>query len=224
VQQFAGDKYTIALQKGLALSDIERKDIAERMSRYTGLSVEYIQRSNLRIEAHRFMRELLRDRGQTVGRYDSRFLGKDSTDINERPEYDPSYTAVQGAFTEAFNTYVRGSLKYESDHSYEILTGRVQPWNFGSANNRYLNVAPQLRSAMATNPDLRVFVANGYYDLATPFAATEYTFNHLGSDRKLLNRVSMAYYDAGHMMYLNKTSLVKLRKDLGSFLTSKVAP
>ena len=158
-----------------------------------------------------------RDRGRTVGRFDSRYLGRDSTDAGERPEYDPSYAAVQGTYTEGFNAYIRGELKYETDLPYEILTGRVQPWNYGTATNRYLNVAPALRSAMASNADLRVLVANGYYDLATPYAATQYTFNHLGSDRKLLERVTMTYYESGHMMYVHKPSLVKLKKDVAAF-------
>ena len=160
-----------------------------------------------------------------MGRFDSRYLGKDATDGGERPEYDPSYAAVQGTYTEGFNSYVRGELKFESDLPYEILTGRVQPWNYGQgATNRYLNVAPALRSAMAANADLRVFVANGYYDLATPYAATEYTFAHLGGDRKLLDRVTMTYYEAGHMMYVHKPSLVKLKKDIAAFMAPNVTP
>ncbi len=218
-EAFAQGEYQQALHKGLELTDAERKAVAAKVARFTGLSAEFVLRNDLRVEGQRFMRELLRDRGQTVGRYDSRYLGKDATDAGERPEYDPSYAAVQGTFTEGFNTYIRSNLKFESDLPYEILTGKVQPWNYGSATNRYLNVAPALRSAMATNADLRVFVANGYYDLATPFAATKYTFNHLGSDRKLLSRVTMTYYEAGHMMYVHMPSLVKLKKDIALFMT-----
>lgn len=221
VEQFAGNAYAVALQKGLSLSESEKKEIAEKLARFTGISADYILRADLRIEGQRFMRELLRDRGQTVGRYDSRFLGKDSNDVAERPETDPSYSAVQGAFTEALNSYLRGTLKYESDLPYEILTGKVQPWNYGTAQNRYLNVATTLRAAMLTNPELKVFVANGYYDLATPFAATEYTFNHLGTDRNLLKRVTMSYYDAGHMMYVQKKSREKLHDDITAFIAGK---
>jgi carboxypeptidase C (cathepsin A) len=220
-ETFASGEYLQALQKGLELSVSERKSIAAKVARLTGLSEEYVLRNDLRVEGQRFMRELLRDRSQTVGRYDSRYTGKDSTDAGERPEYDPSYSAVQGTFTEGLNLYLHRQLKYESDLPYEILTGRVQPWNYGSATNRYLNVAPALRSALTANPDLRVMVANGYYDLATPYAATQYTFNHLGSDRKMLDRVTMTYYEAGHMMYLHKPSLVKLKKDVTAFLTAK---
>lgn len=216
-EKFAEGDYTLALQKGAKLTDAEKDEVAAKLARLTGLSKEYVLRTDLRVEGQRFMRELLRDRGRTTGRYDARLLGKDFNDAAERPDYDPSYAAVQGPYTEAFNAYVRGELKYESDLPYEILSGRVQPWNYGTANNRYLNVAPGLRSAMATNADLRVFVANGYYDLATPYFATQYTFNHLGGDRKLSDRVTMAYYEAGHMMYIHKPSLVKLKKDLAGF-------
>jgi carboxypeptidase C (cathepsin A) len=220
-ETFATGEYLQALQKGLELSDSERKTIAAKVARLTGLTEEYVLRNDLRVEGQRFMRELLRDRSKTVGRYDSRYTGKDSTDAGERPEYDPSYAAVQGTFTEGLNLFVHRQLKYESDLPYEILTGRVQPWNYGTATNRYLNVAPALRSAMVANPELRVLVANGYYDLATPFAATQYTFNHLGSDRKLLDRVTMTYYEAGHMMYIHKPSLVKLKKDVSGFFAGK---
>lgn len=221
VEAFASGDYQSALHKGLDLSPSDKKAIAAKVSKYTGLGEDYVLRSDLRIEAQRFMRELLRDRGETVGRYDSRYRGKDSNDVAERPEYDPSYSAVQGSYTEGFNTYVRKHLKYETDLPYEILTGRVQPWNYATATNRYLNVAPTLRSAMATNGDLRVFVANGYYDLATPYAATQYTVKHLGSDRKLLDRVTMTYYEAGHMMYLHKPSLLKLKADIAAFYANQ---
>jgi carboxypeptidase C (cathepsin A) len=220
-EAFSTGEYLQALQKGLELSESERKTVAAKVARLTGLSEEYVLRNDLRVEGQRFMRELLRDRSKTVGRYDSRYTGKDSTDAGERPEYDPSYTAVQGTFTEGLNLYVHRQLKFESDLPYEILTGRVQPWNYGTATNRYLNVAPALRSAMAANPELRVLVANGYYDLATPYGATQYTFNHLSADRKLLDRVTMTYYEAGHMMYIHKPSLVKLKKDVSTFLSAK---
>ena len=127
---------------------------------------------------------------------------------------------MQGAFTAAFNEYVRNELKYENDMTYEILTGKVQPWDFGDAKNRYLNVAPTLQKAMTQNRDLRVFVANGRLDLATPFLATEYTFNHLGLEPGLRDHVTMGYYDAGHMMYVRPSEHMKLKKDLAAFYRS----
>jgi carboxypeptidase C (cathepsin A) len=217
VERFALGEYAEALMKGRALSSGERREVAARLARYTGLSEEYVRRANLRVEISRFTKELLRTERRTVGRFDSRFKGADLDAAGERPEYDPSYAVVQGAFTAAFNQYVRSELKYENDHVYEILTGRVQPWEYGNAKNRYLNVAPTLRQALTKNRGLRVFVANGYYDLATPYFATEYTFNHLGVDPALAGHVTMAYYDAGHMMYIDAASHRKLKKDMAEF-------
>jgi carboxypeptidase C (cathepsin A) len=220
VEQFALGDYTLALMKGSKLSPEARKEVAQKLARYTGLSGDYVARSNLRMDSMRFMKELLRGEHRTVGRYDSRFTGTDLDAVGEQSEYDPSFAAVQGPYTATLNSYVRTELKYERDFPYEILTGRVQPWNFGNARNRYLNVSGSLRQAMAKNRDLRVFVANGYYDLATPYLATDYTFNHLGLDSSHADRVMMGYYEAGHMMYIHKPSLQKLKKDLAGFIRS----
>src|SRR5690606_32920824 len=149
-------------------------------ARYTGLSVEYVRRANLRIENMRFMKELLRDQRLTVGRLDSRFTGRDRDAAGERFEFDPSYAVIQGPYTATLNDYVRRELKFESDLPYEILTGRVHPWSYKEHENQYVNVAETLRQAINYNPYLKVFMANGYYDMATPYFATQYTFNHLG--------------------------------------------
>ncbi len=218
-ERFAAEDYSLALFRGAALGDKERQRIAQKLAFYTGLSEEYVLRSNLRVEAHRFMRELLRDEGYSVGRFDSRIKGKSGSGVAERPDVDFSYLAVQGPYTEAFNQYVRGELNFESDLPYEILSGRVQPWNYGrAATNRYLNVAPRLRDALVANPSLKVFVASGVLDLATPFFATDYTLRHLGGAPSLLTRVQTHYYPAGHMMYTERRSLEALRGDLRTFL------
>jgi carboxypeptidase C (cathepsin A) len=217
VEQFALGEYTIALTKGDKLPEKERAMVCRKLARYTGLSEEFVTRCKLRIEIMRFTKELLRQDERTVGRYDSRFKGIDSDAAGERHEYDPSYAVVQGPYTAMLNNYLRTELKYDTEIQYEILTNRVQPWDFGNARNRYLNVAPTLREAMTKNRDLRVFVANGYYDLATPYFATEYTFNHLGLDPALTGHVSMGYYESGHMMYIRASSHRQLRKDLVAF-------
>ncbi|HMF16118.1 MAG TPA: hypothetical protein VKE98_02875 [Gemmataceae bacterium] len=216
-EKFAQTDYALALLKGNKLGADKAREIAGRLARYTGLSEDYILRSNLRVPIGRFTRELLRGERRSVGRYDSRYIGIDKDGVGDSPEYDPSYAAVQGAYTATLNTYLRNELKYETDLPYEILTGKVQPWDF-KAKNSYLNVSGSLRQAMTKNPHLRVFVANGYYDLATPYFATEHTFNHLGLDKTLTGNVTMAYYEAGHMMYLHKDSHRKLKQDLGKFL------
>lgn len=217
-EKFAVGPYATALLKGDELPAAERKQVARQLARLTGLSEEYIERSNLRIDTSRFRKELLRESGKTVGRFDSRFTGSDLDDVGERPDYDPSYAIVQGPFTALVNRYLRTELNYETELNYHILTGKVHPWNYGSAKNRYLNVAPDLRRAMTRNPGLRVFVASGLYDLATPYYASRYTVSHLGLPPELRDHVQVIEYPAGHMMYINQESLDKLKKDMIDFL------
>lgn len=217
-ERFAQGEYAAALMQGSTLSPEAQRDIAAKLSRYTGLSPDYLLRTNLRPVIHNFVKELLRDRRLTVGRLDSRFRGIDRNAIGEEYERDPSYSAIQGPYTAMLNSYVSGELGFRSDLAYEILTGRVQPWNYGTARNQYLDVADDLRQAMAQNPTLKVFVGNGYYDLATPFFATTYTFNHLSFDPGFAERVTMSYYEAGHMMYIRKVDREKLKADVAAFI------
>jgi carboxypeptidase C (cathepsin A) len=216
VEEFSLKEYSVALLRDGSLSTDERQACARKLARYTGLSSEYVLRSGLRVEASRFRKELLRDKGRTVGRYDSRYEGVDLDEVGERPEYDPSYPVVQAPFTALVNAYFQVPLKFHTDLDYRILTGKVQPWDFG-ARNRYLNTGPSLRQAMAKNPGLRVFVASGIYDLATPYSATRYTFSHLGLTPAQRAHVTLAEYSAGHMMYTEKESRLKLKADLAKF-------
>jgi carboxypeptidase C (cathepsin A) len=218
VEKFALSDYTVALMKGGTLPAEEQQAIAGRLARYTALPEEFIRRANLRVDPARFRKELLRDRGGHVGRFDSRFIGQDRDAVSTVPDFDPSYVAVQGPYTASLNAYVRHDLKIDKEIPYEILTSRVQPWDYGSARNRYLNVAPTLAETLTKNRQLRVFVANGWYDLATPYFATEYTFDHMHLDPDAARRVTMTYYDAGHMMYVHRPSLVKLKKDVAAFV------
>ncbi|MBI5651256.1 MAG: peptidase S10 [Chloroflexi bacterium] len=218
VEQFARGEYTLALAQGAALPADARVQIAMKLARYTGLSAEYIDRANLRIEIFRFTKELLRDERRTVGRLDSRFKGIDRDAVGEQFEHDPSMMNILGPYTATFNDYVRGELKFETDLPYEILTPRVQPWSYGDHENQFVNVAETLRKAMTLNPHLRVIVANGYYDFATPYFATEYTFNHLGLDPSLQKNIALTYYEAGHMMYIHLPSLAQLKNDLAQFV------
>ncbi len=218
VEAFAMGAYTLAMMKGDALTGAEREEVAEGLVRYTGLSREYVEQTNLRIKIHRFVKELLRDQRRTVGRLDSRFIGIDRDAAGEGYEYDPSYAVIQGAYTATLNDYVRAELGFESDLPYEILTSRVHPWSFDEHQNQFVNVAETLRSAMSKNPFLKVFVANGYYDLATPYFATRYTFDHMELDADLRSNLSMKHYEAGHMMYIHEESLVALKRDLAAFI------
>lgn len=219
VEAFATNEYTLALMKGSKLSSEERAEIVKKLVAYTGLSQEYIERTNLRIAIHRFVKEVLRAQQKTVGRFDSRMTGTDRDAAGEQHEYDPSYVTVQGVYTAMINDYVRTELGFESDLNYEILAGLYMHWDFG-AQNEFVNVADTLRSAMNKNPYLRVFVGNGYYDLATPYFATEYTFEHLELEPERQVNITMAYYEAGHMMYTHLDSLRQMKSDLDDFLNS----
>jgi carboxypeptidase C (cathepsin A) len=221
VEAFTLGEYTTALMKGTALTAQERVATIQRLARYTGLSADYIDRVNLRIEIMRFTKELLRDQRRTVGRLDSRFTGIDRDSGAETFEHDPSMSAITGPYTATFYDYVRRELKFESDLPYEVLSSKAyERWSYAQHENRYVEVAETLRKAMTINPYLKVFVANGYYDLATPYFATEYTFNHLSLDPSLQSNISMGYYEAGHMMYIHEPSLAKLKQDLAAFISS----
>lgn len=217
VEEFAVGEYASALMRGNRLSAEERLAVAERLARYTGLSTEYVLGANLRIRIYRFVKQLRRDERLTVGRLDSRFTGLDRDASGASAEFDPSYVAIQGPYTSAFNDYVRSELGYENDLTYEILTGRVQPWSYEGTENRYLNVAEDLRGAMARNRSLEVFVASGYYDLATPYFATRYTLDHLAMDPGFAERITTAHYASGHMMYIHLEAGARLRRDLQAF-------
>jgi carboxypeptidase C (cathepsin A) len=218
VERFAQGEYTLALMKGAALPADERAQIVAKLARYTGLSEDYIDRSDIRIGDERFVKELLRDQRRTVGRLDSRFTGVDRDAVGERHEYDPSLSAIIGPYTATLNDYVRSELGFESDLPYEVLSRRVWPWSFSEHENRFVNVAEPLRQAIAANPHLMVYVASGYFDLATPYHATDYTINHLGLDPGLQPNINVGYYEAGHMMYIHVPSLAKLQQELTAFI------
>jgi carboxypeptidase C (cathepsin A) len=218
VEAFAMGDYAQALMQGDELAPEERLLIARRLARYTGLSEDYIDSTNLRIEIFRFTKELLRHAKRTVGRLDSRFKGIDRDSAGERFEFDPSMNNITGPYTACLNDYVRGELDYKSDLLYEILSEKVFPWSYADFENEYVNVADTLRKAINMNPSLKVYVANGYYDLATPYLATHYTFRHLGLDKSLLDNLRMGYFEAGHMMYIHIPSLVKLKAELVDFI------
>ena len=221
VKAFALGEYLVALAKGNRLSDEERKTVAQKLARYTGLSEQYILESNLRVTDVRFRKELLRDRRLTLGRADGRFTGMDVDAAGEREEFDPAH-GHWGAYTALFNDYVRRELKYENDLKYETM-GPVRPWSYAEWENRYVNMTEPLRSAMARNPFLKIFVANGYYDMATPFFSTQYTFDHLGWEPTYRERVKWGFYESGHMIYIRPTNLKEMKRDLAQFVKSCVA-
>lgn len=217
-EQFALTDYTRALMQGDALTAADRKTTIQKLARYTAMSPEFLDRANMRIRIDRFDKELLRSERRSVGRLDGRFIGIDKDAAGESPDFDPSYAAIFGEYTAVFNDYIRRDLKYETDSPYEILTSKVRPWSYDRSTNRYVDVAETLRGAMAQNPALKVFVGNGYYDLATPFAATRYTFARMQIDPELRKNVSMGDYEGGHMMYIDRKAHMKLRQDLVNFI------
>lgn len=219
---FASTDYLAALYEGDALRDDLRSAVAAKLAQLTGLSVEYILRANLRIEHMRFCKELLRNQRRTVGRLDSRFTAADRDAVGEHFEFDPSYAAIHGAYSGALNAYVRGELSFTSDLPYEVLAGLYETWDYSKHQNQFVDVSETLRSAMTQNPALQVIVANGYFDLATPFAATGYTVNHLALEPHLRGNLRMTYYAAGHMMYVHEPSLRQLAADLRAFVRSSI--
>jgi carboxypeptidase C (cathepsin A) len=217
-ERFALGEYALALLQGSSLPHKDEKRVMRELAALTGLSEDYLRQTNLRPEIMRFTKELRRDEGLTVGRLDSRFVGRDRDGAGEHFEFDPSMAAIMGPYTAVLYHYIRGELGYENDIPYEVISMDVnKAWQW-EATNQYVDVAESLRKAMTMNPHLRVHVANGYFDLATPHFATEYTFNHLPLSAAQRRNISMSYYEAGHMMYVNEDALASLFQHLSVFL------
>ena len=223
VERWASSDYMVALAKGDRLTPAERQEVVDRLNRYTGLDKRFIENSDLRIEIQRFDKELLRDQKRTVGRLDGRFKGIDDLAVTERPDFDPSMAAIRPPYTATFNHYVRSELGFRSDLEYFILGGGVGRWDFGS-DNAYADTSTALLAAFNKNPYMRLFVASGYYDLATPYFAAEYTLRHMGLDPTLRSNVTTTFYEAGHMMYIDQTSLAQLKRDAAAFVQNPAAP
>lgn len=222
VKAFALDEYATVLLKGELASEEAKSSVVDTLHAFTGLDKTYIKQTDMRINEFYFMKELLRDRGDVVGRLDSRYLGKDAVQVSSRFEADPSSYAIDGAYTAALQHYMATDLDVLREEKYNVLSGDVfrnWNWQMGSSarSQGFLAMTPTLSRAMRQNKDFRIFIANGYYDLATPFFATEYSMNHHGIDK---SRLTMEYYDAGHMMYIHQPSLEQLTDDLRQFVTS----
>lgn len=221
-ENFVINEYMPAMMKLDRMSAQEKQSLAEKFSRLTGLSRDFIERNNFRVELGEFNKELLRDQRRTTGRLDSRFTGIDSDSAGENPETDPSMNAIRPPYTAVFNDYVRRDLNFKNDMEYYILGGGIGRWNY-NVENGYGDTSMRLKSAMQKNPYMKVFIANGYYDMATPFFATEYTVSAMNLDPTLRKNVSSAYYESGHMMYIEKNSLKKLKDDAAAFINSSIS-
>ncbi|OFW11519.1 MAG: hypothetical protein A3H96_00905 [Acidobacteria bacterium RIFCSPLOWO2_02_FULL_67_36] len=220
-RKFAFGDYMQALTKGNTLSDVERTGMADTLARHTGLSPKFILAANLRVDSGRFRKELLRDQRRVVGRLDSRFTAIDADAAGEFQEFDPSNTALQGAYVAMFRDYVKNELKWESELDYPT-SGNVRPWTY--VQNRYMDMTDQLRLTMTKNPFLKVLVVCGYYDMATLVGGAEFNFTHLAYDKPVTDRVSFTYYEGGHMMYIRPSAHAALKRDTAAFIKSSSAP
>jgi carboxypeptidase C (cathepsin A) len=216
-EAFAIDEFALALLKGNNLDPAKKAEIIKKLSHFTGLSEEFLERSNMRVTENRFYKELLRDRGKTVGRLDTRYTGVDRESAGESPDFDQSWSIAIGSYVSLINDYIRRDLGYENDLPYNYLAS-VQPWPLKPDGSGYLNTAEILRQAMHINPQLQVLIASGYYDFATPYFDAKYTIAHMDLAKDLQKNITMTYYESGHMMYVRKSAHQKLRKDMEDFI------
>ncbi len=218
-EAYASADYPRVLARGARLTDAERRTAATKIARLTGLSRTYVERVDLRIEHVRFFTELLRAEGRSVGRLDGRFLGWEPDGGLEHMTADPSYSHIVGPYTAALNQYVRADLGYEQDLPYEILSGAThQAWSYKEFEGRSVSVVNDLGAAMRANPHLKVHIACGYFDGATPHFAAEHVIAHLPIPAELRSNVEFAHYEAGHMMYVHEPSRIRQSADLADFV------
>ncbi len=224
-RQFAATEYAAALMKGDHLSDSEKSDVAKKFAHFTGLSEDYLIAANLRVTLGQFSAELERKKGLTTGRYDARFTGPTYDLLTERAETDPSYEAVAGAFTAAINGYLREDLKFITDRNYLVLSSEPgSHWDWKHSTGRRegfpgsASVEEDLINSLLNSPNFRVEIENGYFDMATPFFATEYTADHLLLPKDRRERIHLNYYSSGHMIYLNPDEHDKLSANIRAFI------
>ncbi len=218
VEQFCDSEYLLALNRGSSLPAEERAAVAAKLARYTGLDPIYVDLTDLRINIHRFCKELCRKEGRTVGRLDSRYKGIDAVGVAENPDFDPA-TVITPPYTHCINDYLQRVLGYKSNLPYYIFNpDRLWAnWTWGDAGAGYPDTSEALRKTLSKNNFMKVFIANGYYDLATPYFATRYTLNHMGLDPSLLSNVQNGFYESGHMMYVHEKELAQLKTDVQKF-------
>jgi carboxypeptidase C (cathepsin A) len=226
-RDFASGPYALALQKGNMITPEEKQQVAQQMAQLTGLSPDYIVRSNLRVDPSRFRRELLRDRHQIIGRIDSRFVGTEPDLVGDSADYDPQGSAITGGFVGALNDYLFGNLGYKSPLTYRpnnYAQTQGGNWSFQhkspDGRQQIADTSVDLADAMRQNPRMKVLSVNGVYDLATPFHGAEYEFKHMALEPQLQANIRYTYYPAGHMMYIDPVSARQLKADLAAFYAS----
>ncbi|SDJ67977.1 Carboxypeptidase C (cathepsin A) [Actinopolyspora mzabensis] len=218
-EEFAARDYPWALRQGARLSDEDRAEVVRRTAELTGLTSDYVDRVNLRIEHLRFFTELLRDKRLTVGRMDGRFTGWEPDAGGEHLSDDPSVSGLIGAYSAGVNHYLRQELEYSNDLPYEVLSMRVHPWSYEDFEGMAVTATDKLAKAMRSNPHLRVHVGCGHTDGATPYFAAEHTLAQLEIPRELRDNIDVRYYPAGHMMYVHEPSRIKQSADLAEFVS-----
>ena len=210
--------YTLALLKGHTLPDDEKQRLARRLEKLTGIDADLYLRHELRLSPSLFRAELMRGEGKVVGRFDARVAWPTTDRTADYAVYDPSYSLAYGAYATAMLSYLGDHLGWQDESPYEILTGKVHPWNWGS-ENRIIDVTDKLETAMRDNPGLEVLVMKGFCDLATPPGGIDYSLKQMvNSPPSFLERIEHVTYEAGHMFYLNPPDLTKSRKDLANFI------
>lgn len=233
VRAFSSGEYASALQKGDQLSLAEREAVLNKLAAYTGINKEYWERANLRVKEPQFAQELLRGSGLMVGRLDSRYTGIIKNLLAENASNDPQAADISPAFISAFMNYYTTELKVSKDKTYNITASAFPDfkWDWKHARSQGIfgeavspTSSPDLLNAMSNNPKMKIMVMNGIYDMATPFGAAEYTFDHLGLTKKLKENVSFKYYEAGHMMYIQPELAIKYKKDLADFIIGSLKP
>ncbi len=226
-REFALGEYNTALMKGDNLPAAEKDAVIEKMTKFTGLDKEYLEKADLRVSARAYFVKLLEDERATVGRYDSRYTGSTLDPLSTGSMYDPQSAAISPAYQMGFMSYFHNELKFGLDRKYNFSASSLEGfnWNWSRGRGGFLgggngrSIVEDLKEAMVQSPSMKVMVENGYYDLATPFLGTEYTFSHLNLPEKLHDNISLNYYKAGHMFYTNVDELVKFRKDVVKFIT-----
>jgi carboxypeptidase C (cathepsin A) len=228
IRLFCENEYSPALYKGDQISDADRRKMAERLAGYSGINADYWMKANLRVQASAFYQEMLRDEGKTVGRLDSRYTGISQDQLSQFADYDPQSLAISPAYITGFLHYFHQDLKVNKKHTYTLTAGRRQGfrWDWNHAGNMRwntsaaINTGIDMAAAMTRDPNMKVLILNGYYDVATVFYGVEHTINHLGLPPDIKRNITMKYYEAGHMMYTHQPSLEKFKKDVGDFITS----
>ena len=227
---FAAGEYSTALIKGDKISDEEKNQVATKLSAYTGLSKNYLLKANLRVNEPQFTQELLRDQHLSVGRLDSRYKGINQNLLSEASSFDPQSAAISPAYISMFMNYYYEELKVDKTNSYHVSAYSAEGFNWdwkhkkngGDGDPITPNTGVDLAEAMSRNPKLKVLTLNGYYDLATPFFGTEYTFDHMGLEKQVQQNITFKYYEAGHMMYIQPASSVSFKKDVATFIVDSM--